>query len=173
MICFRARLNGAAVATAGIPGRAVLTAIVTWVRRLKNPPTGTETEEKLDLHLGGLDSNGEPWDDARSLNWFNGPLKVGDRLILEILDQEVADPPVHSSPQPRRVRKMTRLKSARHYLKLYRDQVKVLTKRIRDHEKLVANLQRERDAEAPKRTASGVRHPSRQKPSIRRRGQAK
>jgi hypothetical protein len=113
MIVFKVMLNGKALPTAGIPGRAVLTAVVTWVRRLKSPPAGTETEEKLEFHVGWLDSNGEDWENGCSLSWFNGRLKVGDRLTLEIVEQETADPPAHSSRQPKRVQRMTRLRSAR------------------------------------------------------------
>jgi hypothetical protein len=55
----------------------------------------------------------------------------------------VVDPPIHVTPQPRGVPKTTRLKSARYYLKLYRTQRDILSKKIRDHERLVVSLERE------------------------------
>ena len=46
MICFKVGLNGKHLATAGLPGRAVVTAIATWVRKVK------EADEPAKEHRG-------------------------------------------------------------------------------------------------------------------------
>ena len=141
MIAFKVALNGKKVAIAGIPGRAVLTAIVTWVRRRSGSPDSSDLEEKLEFHLGGLDSNGEAWDDSTSLSWFDGPLKVGDRLALEIVDRPKVDPPRRSERRKRAASPVNKLRSARHYLALYREQRAQLSQRIRENERIVASLE--------------------------------
>ncbi len=144
MIAFKVELNGQKLATAGITGRAVLNATLTWVRRRVRPPSGEALEERLDFHLGGLDSNVETWEDPHFVNWFHGPVKVGDRLNLEILDIEQVDEPATQRTAPRKPARKTTLAAARHYLRGYREQRAELTRRIRDHERLVKTLEGKR-----------------------------
>jgi hypothetical protein len=60
MICFEVSVNGEKLATARIAGYAVLTAIVTWVRRRG------EAAGRTDVALGGMDANEEP---GHHLGW--------------------------------------------------------------------------------------------------------
>ncbi len=136
MICFALELNGRRLATAGIPGFAVLNAGLTWVQR--KPRNSKAGSSDLELRLGGLDSNSET-DDGTHLSWVNETLHVGDRVVFKVLEGEKSDPPKSGR------RSFTsgelekdRARSARHYLKEYRRQRAGLDKRIRGLEKVVA-----------------------------------
>lgn len=86
--------NGRRLARAGIPGFAVLTAALTWVRR--NPDRrhyaakGVEPHE-LYLHVGGLDSN-DP-ERERHVRWALPLIRLGDRVEVRIGDDSRVDPP--------------------------------------------------------------------------------
>lgn len=86
--------NGRRVARAGIPGFAVLTAALTWVRR--NPDRrhyaakGFEPHE-LYLHIGGMNSN-DP-ERERHVRWAVPLLHLGDRVEVRIGDDARVDPP--------------------------------------------------------------------------------
>lgn len=141
MICFDIELNGRTL-TAGIPGLAVLTAIVTWVRRVKDPPAGTVTEDDLTFRVGGLDSNVKPWEEGVHLTWLNARLKVGDCIRLTVADKEVVDPPPgRTGPRGKTDGRSERSRSARHYLKLYASQRELLNRQIRDYRREVAKLE--------------------------------
>jgi hypothetical protein len=86
--------NGRRLARAGIPGFAVLTAALTWVRRSPDrrhhAAKGVEPHE-LYLHVGGLDSN-DP-ERERHVRWAVPLIRVGDRVEVRIGDDSRVDPP--------------------------------------------------------------------------------
>jgi hypothetical protein len=96
MICFELSRNGKRMATAGIPGLAVLTATFTWVRR-RLKPGSTAIEEDLKVHLGGLSSN-DP-SDSYHLAWFDRGAKVGDLFTVRILEGDRVDRPRSRTPR--------------------------------------------------------------------------
>jgi hypothetical protein len=162
MICFRLSLNGEYCTTAGIPGHAVLSSHLTWVRRDTGPRRRGLPDESLDLSLGGLDSN-VVGDDPVSVSWYQGPLHVGDRVLFEVLDLEQADPPLqgHRRPPPSDAEK---LRSAKHYLRVYKQQRRALDTRIRDHEAAVARY----EAVGGRKTTAAVRKGKHKSPRTRR-----
>jgi len=100
MIAFRIKLNGRRIATAGLPGHHVLSAIATSVVRrpeiLKRARPGRLTARDLGFELGGL------WiapDGAQEhVSWMNTlSLKRGDKLSIEVLETERVDEPSRRS----------------------------------------------------------------------------
>ncbi|MBC8074258.1 MAG: hypothetical protein IAG13_38420 [Deltaproteobacteria bacterium] len=79
MIIFEIALNDEPLCRAGVGPTGVVTTIVTWFgpkdeERARRPET-------LDLHVGGMPGAG-----SEHLKWFDGPLKVGDRVTITIVD---------------------------------------------------------------------------------------
>lgn len=89
MICFDVRKNGQRLCLAGIDGRCVLAANVTFVDVIDPGPRPRRT---LDLSAGGLDCDGQI-----HLHWGRSELSVGDRVEITILDSDSPDKPVDSS----------------------------------------------------------------------------
>ena len=92
MIAFRVTVNGKVLATAGIDGPHVLTAIV-------SSSAGKQRSSKvprLSMHLGGLVSGDRPqW--RKHLDWLadgRRDLKVGDKVVVEIVEVDRSDEPI-------------------------------------------------------------------------------
>ena len=98
MIAFRIKLNGRKMSTAGLPGYHVVSAIATSV--LRRPDTVGKVRRRrsakpeVKFEIGGLSTSP---DGAREhVSWTSGhALKPGDRLLLEIVDTDSADEPLH------------------------------------------------------------------------------
>jgi hypothetical protein len=96
-------VNGQVLATAGIEGGHVLSACV-------NSSGGTRRSgaafERLWLHLGGLASGDGP-QERMHLDWLvdgRQDLKVGDAILVEIVDVDAPDDPTGGRPaKPRRL----------------------------------------------------------------------
>jgi hypothetical protein len=96
MICFEVTLNEKHLTTAGLPGYAVMSTLISWVRSKYRSGSASKPYEELSLHVGGLDSNEPP---GVTTNWIGSrPLRVGDTICIRVAEQETADPPVHRRP---------------------------------------------------------------------------
>jgi hypothetical protein len=101
MIGFRVTVNGKVLATAGIEGAHVLSAIVN-----SSSGKGRSGEApRLWMHLGGLASGSRPqW--RKHLDWLSDgrrDLKVGDKVLVEIVDVDRPDEPVgEKAARPRK-----------------------------------------------------------------------
>ena len=102
MIAFRVTINGKPLATAGIKGGHVLTAIV-------NSTAGTRQSgaafQNMWMHLGGLASGDHEHGEGRHVTWLpdgRKTLKVGDEIVVQIVEVDVPDKPVSEKPaEPR------------------------------------------------------------------------
>jgi hypothetical protein len=84
MIGFRISLNGKRLHTAAAGERGVLTACVTWVFR---EAPGVRNRSDLTLEVGGLAKDAHlDWPSPRKL-------KVGDRVMVTVVDTIRPDPP--------------------------------------------------------------------------------
>ncbi len=96
MTVFDVYLNGRKLYRAGVEGKGVLNAIVTWVsysgpaaeraRRLGEPLT------EMRLQVGGLAAE-------THRDWPERKLKVGDRVAIKIVAADRFDPPVREEPR--------------------------------------------------------------------------
>lgn len=77
---FELEINGEAKALAGLPGRGVLSAILTWVQRQGESAEELGVEE-LALTVGGLDSAA-----GEHVRWGDYPLQAGDEIRIRILE---------------------------------------------------------------------------------------
>jgi hypothetical protein len=92
MVVFDVHINGKRVVRAGLPGYAVLTAVLTWANR--RPLRGLiPSGSHLGLYLGGTESNGPVWEQGKDVEWTVPKVRVGDSIKIRILDSEEADPP--------------------------------------------------------------------------------
>ena len=96
MLAFRVSLNGRVLATAGFPGPHVIGAILTSVVRDEETKRKWQSKGKfrwkeLDLRLGGLLTlpNGA----KHHVDWANRTVKVGDKILISIVDEDVVDDP--------------------------------------------------------------------------------
>jgi hypothetical protein len=84
MIGFRVSLNGKRLHTAAAGERGVLTACITWVFR---EAPGIRNRSDLTLHVGGLAKDAHlDWPSPRKL-------RVGDKVMVTIVDTTRPDPP--------------------------------------------------------------------------------
>jgi hypothetical protein len=125
MIAFRIKLNGRRIATAGLPGHHVLSAIATSVVRdpevVKLARPRRLSERDLKFEVGGL------WtapDGAREqVSWTRiHSLKPGDTLSLEILETNRVDKPAHRQrSEPAALEKLEKVEkqTLRHLKKKY------------------------------------------------------
>lgn len=93
MLCIELSRNGQRLATAGLPGKGVLSVIFNRVLSDPNGPV-----EKRHFSLGGLDVSTEP---NTSLHWVGGEVEVGDEFVVRYFDAELADTPRHAEPSTR------------------------------------------------------------------------
>lgn len=97
MIAFRLSINGRHVATAGLPGSHVVSAILSSVVRTKRALRKIRSrgqvakEREIDLALGGLisreDGSGE------HVHWATAKLEPGDTVTIEVLRTRSVDAP--------------------------------------------------------------------------------
>src|SRR5689334_2997495 len=93
MLCIELSRNGECLATAGLPGKGVLSVVFNRVLSDPNGPL-----ERRRFSLGGLDVSVEP---NQSLHWVGGDVKVGDEFVVRYLENDSADPPSHAEPSTR------------------------------------------------------------------------
>jgi hypothetical protein len=99
MLTYRVLVNGELVSTAGGSDMCVLNTILSSLGKLGATSKGTATIKdgmKIELHVGGLSSN-DSQEEKRSVSWITKELKVGDKIIVEIVESDCADLPI----QPR------------------------------------------------------------------------
>lgn len=80
MRAFEVHLNGKRLCLAGVGERGVLTAIIDHVAGLKG--------SNLNLNVGGLFSS-----TGKHVRWRNRRLRVGDEVLVKIVDTESVDKP--------------------------------------------------------------------------------
>ena len=83
MKAFVVRVNGKRLCTAGVGPDGVLTAIVNWVGGGPRRDAGGD----FGFHVGGLDSR-----TGEHLDYSTPPLRVGDKVSVEIVEAVVVDP---------------------------------------------------------------------------------
>jgi hypothetical protein len=93
VLALRVTKNRKRIATAGIPGPHVVTAIVTSVQRDREAkrdwPSGAAFRmRELELSLGGLISPGGP-----HVTWADLALRPGDKVTIEVVEVTDVDPP--------------------------------------------------------------------------------
>jgi hypothetical protein len=97
MIAFRIKLNGRKVATVGLPGYHVVSAIATSVLRRADVVGSSRPRPKrpdLRFELGGLWTSPEGAREHVSWTRFR-TLRPGDKISLEIVETTNADEPIH------------------------------------------------------------------------------
>lgn len=112
MIAFRVTVNGKMLATAGIDGGHVLSAIVNSVELEQR---SRKARKDIWIHLGGLVSR-DRVQDRKHLSWLAGgrkTLAVGDRVLIEIVDVDAPDKPLSERPAGRGSRARVRPRSGR------------------------------------------------------------
>ena len=88
MPAFHVFLNGKKVSTAGVGDIGVLSANVTWVRRVQKETRNKLPEEELTLYVGGLiPSKGE------HVHWLDQTLQVGDEVRVTVTESAKVDKP--------------------------------------------------------------------------------
>ena len=96
MYVLRVQINDESPVVGGMEDLGVLSAIVTGVGKLgpaSHPSRPDETAE-FHLRLGGLTSRA-PGQRDEHVEWVSHrELRVGDKVVVELLDSEVADPVV-------------------------------------------------------------------------------
>jgi hypothetical protein len=101
MVGFRVTVNGELLATAGIEGEHVLSAIINSTAKAQ--PSG-EVHKDLWMHLGGL-VTGALEADRKHVDWLpdrRRSLAVGDKVLIEIVEVETSDGPLSEMPvEPR------------------------------------------------------------------------
>ena len=103
MLCIELSRNGERLATAGLPGKGVLSVIFDRVLSDAYGPV-----ERRNFRLGGLDASTEP---NSSLHWVGGDVEVGDEFAIRFFQGESADPPKYSEPEyPRTPAKLRRFR---------------------------------------------------------------
>ncbi len=89
MICFEVTLNGKRLATAGLPGKGVMTTMVELAE-----PSAPGAPRWLVLRVGGFDTS-DPVKDGEHVSWVEKqPLSVGDTVTVRVLARDQSDPPV-------------------------------------------------------------------------------
>jgi len=129
MLCIELSRNGKRLATAGLPGKGVLSAIFDRVLTIANGP-----KELRRFSLGGLDLSTQP---NLSVGWAYGKIEHGDEFVLRFLDLPEADPPRHRShPRPRS--KATERRARMEHLR----RIEAEAKELREHLGLRPNKSR-------------------------------
>jgi hypothetical protein len=98
VLAFRVRMNRRILATAGLPGAHVLTAIVTSVVRGEAtrrawPADIPFQKKQLDFSLGGMITHRDGAHEH--VDWARLKLKPGDTITLEVIETERVDQPTH------------------------------------------------------------------------------
>ncbi len=161
MIAFEVVLNGKRTCVAGVPGYAVLTAIVTWVHRHARPPHLPKETSELTLSVSGLDSNSSTHGEGQHLYWFESALRVGDKVQVTVVERDTVDEPRSRRPTatPEQM-EQSRKRSARYYLREYKLRRAEINRAIARLRKEVRKVERHRSRSsqsAPPRTRSRSR----------------
>lgn len=94
MIAFEVRLNGKRICRAGAEDLAVLSTIVSACGKLGKktvPARPGQTSGEVHYSVGGLTSRSDPKKDVH-VRWKSiAPLKVGDVLLVKVLETEKVD----------------------------------------------------------------------------------
>jgi hypothetical protein len=96
MYAFKVQINGQEPLVGGAEDLSVLTAIVTATGKLGSAsfPQRDDGTKDIDFRLGGLTARGEGKKDEH-LTWLEATaLKPGDRISIEIVETDTADPVV-------------------------------------------------------------------------------
>ena len=101
MTAFEVHLNGKKLCIAGIGDDGVVAAIVSYVVR-------SSRKEDLSLSVGGLVSPTE-----EHVDWRKVELRVGDEVLLKIVDSERVDRPRKRTRQD----PIARVKQQKHYVR--------------------------------------------------------
>lgn len=101
MIAFEVIVNGSKLCDAGVEGLGVLTAILSWARRVPDPEAKINEQyppDELLLEVGGLKSarDDEP---GGHMSWLSKHLQVGDAIVIKIKSLEAVDPPERLVPE--------------------------------------------------------------------------
>lgn len=100
MLALRVQINEGEAVTGGAEDLAVLTASVSFAGRL-GPKTdrGRQSRELHGhCHLGGLTSRGELGSDEH-LDWISlQEVKVGDRIVIEVIETDDPSPVIDRRP---------------------------------------------------------------------------
>jgi hypothetical protein len=95
--------------------------------------------------VGGLDSNPEL--EREHKRWLNRSMKVGDSVRVKIVETaEVVAPKKSERVMTPAELHADRLRSCRHYLKHYREQQRRLERIVKDHERSLKRLLRNKPA---------------------------
>jgi hypothetical protein len=104
MLALRVQVNTESPIVAGAPDLGVLNAIVGGVGRLgpQSHPRRPDEPPELHLTIGGLTARG-PGSEDEHLRWVSHrELKVGDRIVVDVLEATTADPVESEEPAARR-----------------------------------------------------------------------
>ncbi|MDP3469005.1 MAG: hypothetical protein Q8S11_11765 [Daejeonella sp.] len=83
MKAFEIHLNDIKVCTAGLKsGKGVLSTIINLIEGLDNQP------DTISISVSGLNSAS-----SESMKWVQEDLKIGDRILLEVVDTKDSDAP--------------------------------------------------------------------------------
>ena len=100
MLAFRVQLNERPAVTGGAADLGVLTTNITAVGQRGPQTQKRRTDEETEVHvrLGGLTYRGPGIEDEH-LVWFKEhAVKLGDKIIVEVIETEMPDPVQSDSP---------------------------------------------------------------------------
>jgi hypothetical protein len=89
MLCFRVQINNDPPIVAGEADISVLAATLTWV----------SSHDDLGLRLGGLVGHGSGSGDH--VDWLNRKLRIGDRVVIDVVDSDTPEPPTRRETSDR------------------------------------------------------------------------
>ena len=116
MLAFRVRVNGKKLATAGLRGAHVLSAIVTSVVRGEATRRSWAADipfqrKELTFSLGGMITHRDGAHEH--VDWAYVNLRPGDTVTLKVVDTERADEPTHRRKTERLTKRLRKKYSAR------------------------------------------------------------
>ena|ERR1700722_7295121 len=91
MICLEVAVNGIPLCTAGVNAPGSAGVFVAWtLRHSQDDLSGTPgtADETVSVVV-----NGQVWQPAEFLSWRSAHLKIGDEVLVRIVEQEKADDP--------------------------------------------------------------------------------
>jgi hypothetical protein len=94
MLCIEVSRNGTRLATAGLPGKGVISLLFDRILSDNRGP-----DELRSVRLGALDCSGEQ---NENLNWLYEDVAICDEFVVRFIEGEVADEPERRSPSVRR-----------------------------------------------------------------------
>jgi antitoxin component of MazEF toxin-antitoxin module len=116
MIGFRVQLNQNQALTVGLEGDHVVSVMITSTER--DPERATSVPPATQrLAVGGLQTTA---DGSRSyLAWFDGALKIGDRVTVEVVDTSEVDVPRPRETKATELMEKFERQQLRHLLEKY------------------------------------------------------